>query len=68
MQQTYMPLVESLRNYIEEETIPFHMPGHKMGRGFPPEIIDNIVGMDVTEIPGTDNLHRAEGAIKRHNY
>lgn len=64
MQQTYMPLVESLRNYIEEETIPFHMPGHKMGRGFPPEIIDNIVGMDVTEIPGTDNLHKAEGAIK----
>ncbi len=36
-----------------------------MGRGFPPELIDNLVGMDVTEIPGTDNLHRPEGVIRK---
>lgn len=40
------------------------MPGHKLGMGIPPEFTENICLLDLTEIPGTDNLHSPSGAIK----
>lgn len=40
------------------------MPGHKLGKGIPPELMSNAALLDLTEIPGTDNLHYPEGAIK----
>lgn len=39
------------------------MPGHKLGKGMPQELIKDLIKLDVTEIPGTDNLHFPEGAI-----
>ena len=39
------------------------MPGHKMGKGIPPELLEDLAALDVTEIPGTDNLHYPEGVI-----
>ena len=39
------------------------MPGHKMGRLIPEEFLNDIPAIDVTEIPGTDNLHDPKGAI-----
>jgi len=58
-----MPLVKSLLDYISEKNVRFHMPGHKGGKGFSPEFLKNLAGMDITEIPGSDNLHYPEGAI-----
>jgi arginine decarboxylase len=40
------------------------MPGHKLGRGIPGEFLKDLLYLDVTEIPGTDNLHFPEGAIR----
>ncbi len=58
-----MPLVKNLLNYIDEQNVRFHMPGHKGGKGFSTEFLKNLAGMDITEIPGSDNLHNPEGAI-----
>jgi lysine decarboxylase len=40
------------------------MPGHKMGRLIPDGFGNNIFNFDVTEVPGTDNMHYPTGAIK----
>ncbi len=50
-----------LKNY-SETIYPFHMPGHKLGRLSPLEQM-NLYQIDVTEVPGTDNLHQPEGII-----
>lgn len=48
-----LPLCEAVTSYALQGPARFHMPGHK---GFLSE-------SDVTEIPGTDNLHSPCGAI-----
>ncbi len=40
------------------------MPGHKLGKGIPPELAQDLLQLDVTEVEGTDNLHYPEGIIK----
>ncbi len=40
------------------------MPGHKLGAGIPREFVGELEKLDLTEIPGTDNLHAPTGAIK----
>lgn len=40
------------------------MPGHKMGAGIPVEFLKEIEKLDLTEISGTDNLHKPTGAIR----
>lgn len=56
-------LVKTLRNYADSDYLPMHMPGHKrrLGAG---EMGDPFF-VDITEIEGTDNLHHAEGVLKR---
>ncbi len=53
-------LDEALIEYSRSDIYPFHMPGHKRQRlgNFTPEEID------ITEIEGFDDLHRAEGIIR----
>lgn len=62
--QMNTPIYNKLRSYARGNIIPFHMPGHKMGRGFPCEFLEDLVKFDITEIPGTDNLHFPDGIIK----
>lgn len=57
------PLYEALIKYVKDGIIPFHMPGHKQGRLFPKEFLENIAKIDLTEVPGTDNLHDPHGPI-----
>lgn len=40
------------------------MPGHKLGRGIPDEFRREIEKLDLTEIPGLDNLHAPTGVIQ----
>lgn len=55
-----------LKRALEPVKVSFHVPGHKYGQaqrygGYP---ADGCYGLDTTEIPGTDNLHEAEGIIQ----
>ncbi|HHW47801.1 MAG TPA: aminotransferase class I/II-fold pyridoxal phosphate-dependent enzyme [Clostridiaceae bacterium] len=58
------PLYQSVRKYAASKPVPFHMPGHKLGRGLPDDVGRELLSLDVTEIPGMDNLHAPEGVIR----
>jgi lysine decarboxylase len=59
-----MPLVSKLIEYISNQPLPFHMPGHKGGRLFPDEL-PRLPLMDLTEVPGLDNLQAPSGVIRQ---
>jgi arginine/lysine/ornithine decarboxylase len=59
----HMPLVSKLREYILNQPVPFHTPGHKGGRKFPAGL-PFLPQMDLTEVPGLDNLQAPEGVIR----
>ncbi|QNU67176.1 aminotransferase class I/II-fold pyridoxal phosphate-dependent enzyme [Ruminiclostridium herbifermentans] len=58
------PIYNYLREYAKKNINIFHMPGHKLSRGIPQELAQEVLKLDVTEIEGTDNLHYPEGIIK----
>lgn len=67
MQQ--LPLINGVIDYINENNIPFTMPGHKGGEGFLAtkegrEIYKNVFKADITEVEGLDNLHNPKSIIK----
>ncbi len=59
------PILDSLKNYVIDNNLRLHMPGHKGKPILPGEnLIDtNAYGIDVTEIPGIDDLHNPTDAI-----
>ncbi|MCQ2551558.1 MAG: aminotransferase class I/II-fold pyridoxal phosphate-dependent enzyme [Clostridia bacterium] len=58
-----------LLNHAKENNVSFHMPGHKGSKIFREngygEYLASLVDMDVTEIPGADNLFQPEGIIRK---
>lgn len=54
-------LQSQLEEYTAEGLYPFHMPGHKR-RFIPAPGLP--AGWDVTEVPGTDDLHDASGILR----
>ncbi|MDF2592683.1 MAG: aminotransferase class I/II-fold pyridoxal phosphate-dependent enzyme [Clostridia bacterium] len=63
-----IPILKALRDYSNEDIAYFHTPGHKGGNafrkiGFEPFDKD-LLSLDVTEVPGVDNLHCPETSIK----
>jgi arginine decarboxylase len=58
------PIYDLLQEYCKEENIRLHMPGHNGGKGFMVEEFKAIGKLDVTEVPGIDDLHRPQEAIK----
>lgn len=54
--------------YVNNSTIPFHVPGHKKGQGMWSEFKNfvgtNVLSMDVTVFKQVDSLHKPTGAIK----
>ena len=67
MDQSRLPLVKALEQYIGENALRQHMPGHKGGLGAPQPAQD-LLGVklwqaDVTEIAGLDDLQEPEGCI-----
>lgn len=40
------------------------MPGHKLGKGVPSALLDSLYLLDLTEIPGLDNLYYPSGVIE----
>lgn len=62
-----MPLLAALARHAGEGYISFHTPGHKQGTGAFPEwhslVGDMVFQLDLTELPGLDNLQDPQGVI-----
>ncbi len=65
--QLKTPIFSAVKKYISDEVKPFHVPGHKQGKGCQ-ELYDflgkNTVSIDLTCFPDTDNIINPSGAIK----
>lgn len=58
------PLIKGLLSYHGENNALFHMPGHKQDPDcILSSILGNVLDLDVTEVPGTDNLHYPEDIL-----
>ena len=68
LDQNETPLYDALMEYVNRETIPFHVPGHKKGVGVDEEfknfIGENPFKIDVTVFKLVDSLHHPTGPIK----
>lgn len=69
LDQNETPLFDALMEYVNRETIPFHVPGHKKGVGMDTEF-KNFMGenpfkIDVTVFKLVDSLHHPTGPIKK---
>lgn len=66
--QRATPILSNLASYVEQGHSPFHVPGHKKGRGMDPEFRAlagvGLLAMDVTNIDPLDDLHRPKAMIK----
>jgi len=58
------PIYTALKEYISEDQLRLHMPGHIGGKGLLIPELKAAAGLDVTEIPGLDDLHMAQGIIE----
>ncbi|MDP9111991.1 MAG: aminotransferase class I/II-fold pyridoxal phosphate-dependent enzyme [Candidatus Eremiobacteraeota bacterium] len=60
MDQSKTPYFQALLDYVDAGVIPFHTPGHKQGigmdRAFREFIGENIASIDLTPMPGIDDL------------
>lgn len=69
LNQNETPLFDALLEYVNRDTIPFHVPGHKKGQGMDTEF-KNFMGLnpfkiDVTVFKLVDSLHHPTGPIKK---
>lgn len=68
LDQTRTPLFDALMEYVNNNTIPFHVPGHKKGQGmwgdFQKFVGINVLSIDVTVFKQVDSLHKPTGVIK----
>lgn len=55
-------IIRKLQQLNESDEYPLHMPGHKRGVGC--GFLDDVYGIDITEIIGYDNLYEADGMLK----
>ena len=69
LNQSETPLFDALMEYVNRETLPFHVPGHKKGIGIDSEfknfIGENPFKIDVTVFKLVDSLHHPTGPIKK---
>jgi arginine decarboxylase len=61
LDQTQTPLFDALMEYVDRDTIPFHVPGHKKGDGMDSKFKDfvgtNMLSIDVTVFKLVDSLY-----------
>ncbi|QZY55011.1 aminotransferase class I/II-fold pyridoxal phosphate-dependent enzyme [Crassaminicella profunda] len=62
-------ILKKLVELSNENIVSFHVPGHKNGKAYKKykehPFNNELLSLDVTEIPGTDNLHAPEEMIKK---
>ena len=68
MDQSRTPYFQALLDYVDSGVLPFHTPGHIQGIGmdlaFREFIGDNICAIDLTPMPGIDDLLQPTESIK----
>lgn len=68
LDQNKTPIFDSLMKYVDNNTVPFHVPGHKKGVGIPNEfknfIGENPFKIDVTVFKSVDSLHHPTSSIR----
>lgn len=57
-----MPIFNKIRELSQEDIVRFHMPGHKGDSGF---FGGELLGADITELEGSDNLIAPNGIIQK---
>lgn len=66
-EQSHTPYLDALVAYGKEGVVPFHVPGHKHGKGmlakFRDLVGDQALRLEVTQVLGLDDLHHATGPI-----
>jgi arginine decarboxylase len=66
MDQSRTPLFDAIKKHVDNKVIPFHVPGHKQGKGIP-ELRDyvgeRVLSMDVNGMEGLDYLTNPTGVI-----
>jgi arginine/lysine/ornithine decarboxylase len=65
--QRRAPLFEALKKHTVKNPACFHIPGHGQGKGLPFELSSQggqaLFRLDLTELPGLDDLHNPAGPI-----
>ncbi len=68
LDQRRTPLFDALMEYHNNDTTPFHVPGHKRGQGMVEKFRDfvgtNVLSIDVTVFKQVDSLHKPTSVIK----
>jgi arginine/lysine/ornithine decarboxylase len=63
------PIIEAMRVYRERDTVAFHTPGHKLGAGAPPDLIEALGGRvfstDIAIAGGLDDTQASGGLLRR---
>ncbi|MDD4493916.1 MAG: aminotransferase class I/II-fold pyridoxal phosphate-dependent enzyme [Eubacteriales bacterium] len=65
--QNRTPLFDAVKKYVDDKVIPFHVPGHKQGRGISElrEFVgENVLRMDANGMDDLDYLTNPTGVIK----
>jgi arginine/lysine/ornithine decarboxylase len=60
------PILRALIEMSQQLRVPLHVPGHKQGRSLPSQFaawLGQAPKLDLTELPGLDNLHAPAGCI-----
>jgi arginine decarboxylase len=67
LSQSQTPIIAALQKWVSTAHAPFYTPGHKRGEGMHPLLKERwgaaVLGWDLPELPGLDNLHAPSGAI-----
>ncbi|MDD2433426.1 MAG: aminotransferase class I/II-fold pyridoxal phosphate-dependent enzyme, partial [Clostridia bacterium] len=62
------PLLKKISEYLKQSYFGFHTPGHQQGKGcgkvFQQYVQHALLKMDLTELPGLDNLRNPSGCLK----
>uniref|UniRef100_UPI00286DED4C DegT/DnrJ/EryC1/StrS family aminotransferase n=1 Tax=Chamaesiphon sp. VAR_69_metabat_338 TaxID=2964704 RepID=UPI00286DED4C len=62
------PIIDALQEWVATAHAPFYTPGHKRGQGMHLLLKEQwgtaVLGWDLPELPGLDNLHAPSGAIE----
>jgi arginine/lysine/ornithine decarboxylase len=67
MNQSKTPIYQALSKYVQKKVTKLHVPGHKYGKGLPPEI-SSLLGksakFDLSALEDIDSLAHPESSIK----
>jgi lysine decarboxylase len=68
LEQKETPLLNAMLKYVGDKVVPFHTPGHKMGKGMHP-ILEKIIGrdtlaLDLALMEEMDDFFEPYGCIK----